>query len=697
MKTKLFALLLALIMIISCVAVLSACGETPTPTPGTGNTPCTSHKDLNKDKKCDVCGTNLGGDRPEGSCRHEDEDVNGHCDLCDELVPLEVEWDNTNLIFQLSLNSDYEELPSGSKRFLAGDLEGKTPTILDDDIKTRNERALEYANVNISYTYLPDGATYAWGESIEYIYQTVHMQTKDSPDFYVNFVYDMVNTSLKGSFANLYSDVRSWDEGEDPQNFFSFAEPGYVDNGEGYMYEYMKSLTLSKFKMYVLASDYLTDVIRAFLICPVDIQLLNSINVACEHVDGACEVCGPVYDIDGDGLCDHHDVDDLQIVTGSDGFCDNCRASVEGYDPDEYRFNSDRIDSETGEIGKDGDFNIDDFYQLVRDKDWTYDTVIDFSAAIYEKDAEHGKPTASLYDQIGFLMGAQGLNATGLIYTTSVTIIKREWDDELDDYNYAYPDPKEQTALYDLCDALTRLFKSEGVYALGFEESKEVDEYSTNNEAGGLLMDIREKFGKHEALFGGIITVGSLEYKTYQDMKEGDGFGVVPVPLYRGEYEAPVLDEDGNETGETYTTTDDYLTCIHNVGRVGGISAYTRKFPQLSAYLHYQSENSTDILNRYYNIELQYSVSDGRPGNVEMLNYIRYNVRSAFDKTYEDCVGQFFSGVDKQSMDSKWHVMIYTCTPAYQKTDMETSYEQYYETKQGYLLNLYKEYDKLPN
>ena len=652
MKTKLFALLLALTLIISCVIVLSACGETPAPDPGTGDTPpCTKHNDRNKDNKCDVCGVNLGGGN--GGCRHEDEDVNGHCDLCDELVPLDVEWDNTNLIFQLSLNTNSEELPSGSKRFLAGDLDGKTPTILDDDIKTRNENALDYANVNITYTYLPDGEVYYWGQCIDFIYQTVNTQTKDSPDFYVNFIYDMVNTSLRGSFANLYSDVRAWDEGETPSNYFSFAESGYVDNGEGYMYEYMKSLTLSKFKMYVLASDYLTDLIRAFLVVPVDIQLLNSIDV------------------------------DLGYT-------------VDGYDPADpeanLKFNSDRIDSATGESGSDGDFNVDDFYQLVRDKDWTYDTVIDFSAAIYEKDAEHGKPTASIYDQIGLLMGAQGLNATGLVYTTSVTIIKREWDDNLDDYNYAYPSPAEQTALYDLCDALAKLFKAEGVYALSEQEARETDEYSSNNGNGAILLDIREKFGKHEALFGGIITVGSLEYKTYQDMKEGAGFGVVPVPLYRGEFEA--YDE---ETDSYYTTTDDYLTCIHNVGRAGGISAYTRKFPQLSAYLHYQSENSTDILNRYYNIELQYSVSDGRPGNVEMLNYIRYNVRSAFDKTYEDCIGPFFSGVDNESMDSKWHVMIYTATPAYQKTDMETSYERYYETKKDYLLGLYKEYDKLPN
>ena len=566
------------------------------------------------DHLCEECGA-------DGVSEHVDNDLDGHCYECEKLVPLDVEWDNTELIFQLSLNTNSGELSSGSKRFLAGDLEGKTPTILDDDIKTRNERALEYANVNITYTYLPDGATYAWGESIEYIYQTVHMQTKDSPDFYVNFIYDMVNTSIKGSFANLYSDVRAWGEGEEPANYFSFAEPGYVDNGEGYMYEYMKSLTLTKYKMYVLASDYFIDTTRAFMVVPVDIGLL-------------------------------------------------------------------------GELG----VSLEELYETVYDGDWNYDTVIEYSKLIYEKDTQHGMLGASVYDRVGFIVGQDGLSAAGLLYSSSVTIINREWSDYKEgDYVYSYPSPMNQTALYDFCDALTGLFKSEGVYALGDDEARQVNDYSSNTGNGAILQDIREKFGKHEALFGGIVTIGSLEHKTYRGMMEGDGFGVVPVPLYRGEYEAPVLDEDGNETGETYITTDDYLTCIHNVGRVGGISACTRKFPQLSAYLHYQSVNSYKTLDAYYGEYFRTDNLEATDENCEMLRFIRSKVGSMFDKTYDDCVGQFFSGVDKQSMDCKWHVMLYHAIPAYQKTDMDMSYEHYYVTKQTYLHYLRKEYNTLPN
>ena len=593
MKTKLLALLLVLVMV---VGMLAACGGDPAPTPDGG--------DENPGDNSGNNGGNNGGDN-EGD---------GPAPDVDELPSYD--WEETSLIFQMTDNSNKEELSSGCKRYLAGEDESFFESI-DEMIAERNSEAYAHASVAVTYDYLPDTSAYNWSANIETIFTLVNSQSKDRPDIFCNFVYDMVSTSLKGSFANLYSTER----GTGPlygANYFDFAEAGFEDSGVGYMFEYMKSLTLSKFKMYCLSSDYFTDMVRAFFVVPVNLTLLNSIEVNEEGAEG-------MYNSDRDG---------------------------------------------------DGDFDIDDFYQLVRDMDWTYETLADFCNAIYadEGEANAEGALADLSDRIGFaLSSSSGLSASGMLYTTSVIIIHRDWDDTRNDYSYYYPEDNQD--LYAFCDSLTTLFTKTGVIS--------VTDGASSAYGATSLQAIRNRFAVNKVLFGGVICVGSLEYEEYQAMNEtGEGFGIVPVMLYRAE---------DPETGES----DRYLTQIHNIGRIGGISATTTKFAQCSAFLNYMSNNSTDILDEYYNYKLQYDVAGGSEGNVEMLQYIRENVRSSFDKAFEDAIGKFFNSIDVESNKNKWHTMI--SNASYQMTTMETEYDRLYDTKENYLQSLVKEYDILPN
>ena len=41
-----------------------------------------------------------------------------------------------------------------------------------------------------------------------------------------------------------------------------------------------------------------------------------------------------------------------------------------------------------------------------------------------------------------------------------------------------------------------------------------------------------------------------------------------------------------------------------------------------------------------------------------MLKYIRKNVRSSFDKAFEDALGRFYNATDEQSMKYQWHTML---------------------------------------
>ncbi len=562
MKTKIVAFLLAMLVLVSCFA---SCG---------------------------------GGKKGDGGQGNKPPVVPGGNETA-------YDWDTTKLIFQVNENSNGQELPSTSKRYLAGDTEGVQDVgVIDTMVTDRNAAAYAQTKVEVEYNCIPDGGSQGWGQNIDQIYADSQSNSTSRPDVFINFVYDMVATSLKMSLANLLTTNTS------VTNYFDFADPEYGGDavGDGYMDEYMRSLTLSKNKMYCLSSDYFTDMVRAFLIVPVNIGLLEKIEVA--------DTAG--------------------------------------------QFNSDR--------DGDGDFDVDDFYALVTAGEWNYNTLAAFSAKVFEE-GDGGVAGADLHDTLGFALSTDtGLSSSGMLYTTSITIIERELDYATGEYTYTYPgtspiDDKGNfqfvsvhSELVDYCRNLTALFRSAGVVSVGLDTTGAATNDLLEEESS--FKAIRTRFASGNILFGGVICLGSLEYDVYKDMNAAGkkGYGIVPVPLYRSV---------NPETGEP----DPYLTQIHNLGRVGGISARTTKFSQCSAFLNYQSTHSTDILNQYYDYKLQYDVVGVNvKGNVEMLKYIRENVRSSFDKAFEDAIGRFYNATDPDSLENMWHTRImhngYTFTDA---------------------------------
>ena len=447
----------------------------------------------------------------------------------------------------------------------------------------------------------PNTAEYNWGKVADVIMtETSSLDTEGLPDMYCDMVYDLVSASLQGCFANLYGTTRG-----NGNNYFPFSEfkaAYYKGNfnedkdGQGYMYEYMTTLTLSKNKMYLLASDYFTDLVRGFYIVPVNIKLLEEVGLS----------------VTGDR------------VGGGDGF------------------------------------TIDDFNDEVKDRKWTYSKAAAYSKAIYKDEANQGRQ--DLGDRLGWVISSEGgLSPSGIVYSTSCTIIERKLNTAIDDFEYSYP--KNNEKLYALCEAISDLVKQEGVFvATGDSATKQ---YGSNAADA-----IANRFAEDKILFGGVIPLGGLENAQYQGMKDSSGFGVVPVPLYSDEID------------------DEYLTQIHNVGRIGAISVKTQKFEQCSAFLHYQSTHSTDILDDYYEYKLQYDIVSGSTSTVEMLQYIRTHVRSAFDKTFEDAMGAFYS-----SSENRWHDKLMR---AKYDIDMRQPYNDLYEQKQSDLNRLVQYFDGLP-
>ena len=178
-------------------------------------------------------------------------------------------------------------------------------------------------------------------------------------------------------------------------------------------------------------------------------------------------------------------------------------------------------------------------------------------------------------------------------------------------------------------------------------------------------------FASGNVLFGDIITAGELEEEAYHRLFGYGRLGILPIP--------------------TLEESDRYMTQIHSIGKAGAIAYNTKKFVECTAFLNYQSTHSTDILNTYYDYKLQYDVADGAKGTVYMLQYIRNNVRSSFDKTFEDAIGSFYSeqGADAQ----KWAGIF---SGARYQIDIRASYQEHYQAKKEHLDTLVSYYNELP-
>ena len=566
----------------------------------------------------------------------------------------DIYWtEQDTFIFSLTENSNNQELPSTCARYIAGNREKGIPVdemadVIDDMVLERNLAAIDKTLVKPEYSYIPEDKEHGWSRNIEDMVSDMSGYVSGiTPDVYCNFVYDMVAASLSGAFANLKSSTMVTD-GQVRKNWFQFTDPRYVDDGTGYMVEYMRSLSLSRNKQYCLSSDYFTDMVRAFFAVPVNIQLLQTFPLV-----------------------------------------------------DEYgKFNYDYV--------ADGEYTIEDFYQFVYTYQWSYATLAEISQ-VYNFHVSDGNsatddPNGDLDDRLIFaITESSGLSASGMLYTTSVTIIEREMTTKVDgqgnqysDYLYYYPASTDDIhmgedgyvpasqSLFAFCDALTSLFReNKGIISI------------TNDQAGvyhpgDALLAIRNRFVNNRILFGGAICLGSLEYTDYRDME--DGFGIVPVPLYRTE------DENG--------VPEEYMTQIHNIGRIGAINAKTTKFAKISAYLDYQSLNSTDILEEYYEVKLCGDVAGGG-AHKEMLQFIRKKVRTSFDKAFEDAIGYLFvnesvsggGSADAAAVSSekqKWHALLqadhYECDAG----KMANYYLTYVEDKKGRLDSLEESYVGLP-
>ena len=285
----------------------------------------------------------------------------------------EYTWSTTTLNVELSEHSCKDELIPRVRRYLAGQ-DADANEDIDVDIRTRNNNADKVARTKINWTYLQDIDEYAWGKNISRIANESQSYSEKSADIYINFIYDMVGAQLQGAFANLRSTTMPNSAGK---NFFEFTAAGYdaVKDDKGYMYDLMNSLSFSTKKMYVLTSDYLTDVVRAFFIVPVNISMINSIDVT----------------------------------------------TVSQYDYDQN-----------------GVFDIEDFFDIIWKNNWNYDAVKVLSNAVAKQVGEEPDQLADTHGFV-LGTSDSGIHGVGILYGSDVTIIKRTLNTATGFYEVEYP------------------------------------------------------------------------------------------------------------------------------------------------------------------------------------------------------------------------------------------------------------------
>ena len=565
------------------------------------------HVNEDADGKCDKCGKKMQHE-------HEDEDGDGKCDFCsrkmddEEEEVIEYPWLDGNkieLTIMMSHADNGDQNPSGCERYLAG--ETKDEDSVDKLVDKRNEDAEELVNIKPTYKYYPQepAETYDWGKINVLISSTIKSgKSEGIPDIFVNFTYDLLACSLKGCFENLKNETIKTNGATDDGNYFEFIDEDYNEEENN--------------RGYML--DY-----------------MNSTTLSQEKT----------YILASDYFIDL--IRSFYIVPVNIALLESVGMEV------------------TGDLNGDEKFTIDDFYQEVMDKKWTYNKVAAYSAAVHD---ETGSVAGDdLEDVLGFAIGRGGVATNGIIYSTDIHVIDKVFDNDKGDYEYDYPATCD--TLFDIYDALNVLIDQKGVYVVKAGQA----EPNLTKYGQSPWLAVRTRFCNNQVLFGDVILIGALEFAQYQDLlNNGSGFGVVPVPNYH-----------------EFQEGERYVTCIHNTARPGAITYGTKNFTACTAFLNYLSTHSTDVLNTYYNINLQYQFTMGDAGTTEMLKYIRLNVRSAFDKTIEDAVGIFGGSELYQKL---WGYPM--TTNDYQYSDIRGFYTSNLGDKNIKIDELYDEYPNLP-
>ena len=313
-------------------------------------------------------------------------------------------------------------------------LEGITPDI-QVMVFERNKAASELLDTTIEYVEW----SYGYGKLTEQLVPVVVGGAADAPDLFINMIYDLGIANLKGVFKDVWSI---------PNTFFDFKADGWLS-------DWMESLSMTGDRAYILGSDYFLDVFRALSLLPFNVTLM----------DENAEKLAPAILGEGETLGANE-----ELTTR--------------------------------------------FFDLVENGNWTWDVLSKLCEAIWQDTDGNGQD--SINDVLGILADEnQGFSAGGFVYSCGEELIKEyQIEDPTSEYDgkqwIKYAD--DSTGLNRIFDEVKAAFKGSGTLSTYASPS------GNTPEKPGLAYH-HTKFAQGETLFCGVCLLGGLEDQTFVDME----------------------------------------------------------------------------------------------------------------------------------------------------------------------------------
>ena len=324
-------------------------------------------------------------------------------------------------------------------------VDGVTPKI-EQMVYERNKAARDLLHVSTEFVFWSE----SWGKQAEKIDIAVKGKAADAPDLFVNMLNELNLELLNGTFKDVWTI---------PNSFFDFKAKGWLES-------WMKTLSFTGDRGYILGSDYFLDVFRAVPVLPFNMTLM----------DASADKLAPAILEEGD------------------------------------------------ELGA-GEKLTPRFFDLVDRGEWTWDVLGKLCAAIWvDKD---GDGADSIYDQLGIIgdeYGDGGQCAGSFIYSCGETLTETyRIEDESSPYYQQqwikYNDTSEGLNL--IFEKVKRVFEGPGSLSTSYNFS------SNTPEAPGIAYH-HTKFAGGDLLFTGVCLLGGLEDDVFQNME--DLYSVVPCP-----------------------------------------------------------------------------------------------------------------------------------------------------------------------
>ena len=324
-------------------------------------------------------------------------------------------------------------------------VDGETP-LIQIMVYERNKAANDLLQTTTEYTFWDGGM----GSLAEKIDVTVKGNAQDMPDLFVNMVYELNRALLFSDFKDIFSI---------PNTFFEF-------DTDGWLYEWMRNLSFTNDRGYILGGDYFLDIFRAIPVLPFNMTMMDK-NAA----KLASAIIGP---------------DDT--------------------------------------LGQGEDLSTR-FFDLVELGDWTWDVLGKLCEGIWI-DTDAGG-TDSIYDQLGLIadeFGDGGQCACSYIFSCGEELCEAYTVEDASSKYYnqqwiKYAD--DSTGLNHIFDAVKTVIEGPGTISTNYTLAG-----STPEQPGIAYHQI--KFAAGETLFAGAQLLGALEDEVFQNMV--DLYSVVPFP-----------------------------------------------------------------------------------------------------------------------------------------------------------------------